>query len=47
MSGECFAEWMYALNLTTRDAKRACTLLGKRYVDLSGEPHFLRKMVGL
>ena len=31
---------MYAWILTTRNLRRACTLLGKRYyVDLSGETH--------
>ena len=38
---------MYAWILTTRNLGRACTLLGKRYVDLSGETHFQRKMVQL
>ncbi|PIL33671.1 hypothetical protein GSI_04294 [Ganoderma sinense ZZ0214-1] len=34
--------WLWGTNVV-----RACTLLGKRYVDLSGETHFQRKMVEL
>ena len=26
---------------------RACAILGKRYVDLTGEPHFVRKIIEL
>ncbi|KAI1786338.1 Saccharopine dehydrogenase-domain-containing protein [Ganoderma leucocontextum] len=34
--------WLWGTNVV-----RACTLLGKRYVDLSGESHFQRKIIQL
>nr|VWO99198.1 Uncharacterized protein [Ganoderma boninense] len=34
--------WLWGTNVV-----RACTLLGKRYVDLTGEPHFQHKMIEL
>lgn len=47
LSGECFVGSIYASILMKEDWKSACTLLGKRYVDLSGETHFQLKMVQL